>query len=61
MNEPRIRRDEHYLEIPQGTGEAVGLDEVITGLLSGDMNRVLDSLHEPHIEIDPDRKPPKHG
>ena len=61
MNEPRIKRTGRHLEIPQGTDEGVAVDEMITGLLSGDMNRVLHSLHEPHLEADPDRKPPKHG
>lgn len=61
MNEPKIKRSERHIEIPQGTDEAAAVDEVITGLLSGDMNRVLHSLHEPHVEEDPNRKPPKHG
>ena len=61
MNESRIKRSERHLEIPQGTDEGVAVDEMITGLRSGDLNRVLHSLHEPHLEADPDRKPPKHG
>lgn len=42
------------VEIPQGTGEHVAIDELVDDLLHGDMNGVLHALHEPHKEAEPD-------
>ena len=38
------------MEIIQGTGEAVAVDELIDDLIHGNMRGVLHALHEPHKE-----------
>lgn len=38
------------VEIQQGTGEAVALDELVDDFIHGDVNGVLHALHEPHQE-----------
>lgn len=42
------------VEILQGTGESVALDELVDDLLHGDVNGVLSALHEPHREVAPE-------
>lgn len=38
------------IKIPQGTNEAVAVDQLVTDFLRGDFNAVLHDLHEPHDE-----------
>ncbi|RGE20295.1 hypothetical protein [Leucobacter sp. wl10] len=47
------------MEIPQGTGEAVAVDELIDDLLHGDIRGALNALHEPHreAEVGPEAAP----
>lgn len=40
------------MEIIQGTGEAVAVDELVDDLLHGNMRGVLHALHEPHKDAD---------
>lgn len=45
------------LDLPQGTDEAVAVDELVDDMLKGDVNGVLHALHEPHDEHHPGHTP----
>ena len=49
------------IEIPQGTGEPVAIDELIDDLLRGDVNGALHALHEPCAPPGRDELPPGRG
>jgi|AutmiccommunBRH9_1029481.scaffolds.fasta_scaffold01807_6 hypothetical protein len=40
------------VEIPQGTDEAAGIDQVVSDFLRGDTHAVLRDLHEPGGEAE---------
>ncbi|QIK62825.1 hypothetical protein G7068_06140 [Leucobacter viscericola] len=42
------------VEVLQGTGESVALDELVNDFLHGDVNGALHALHEPHSESKPE-------
>lgn len=50
MNGKRAKETGIRVEILQGTGESVAVDELIDDLLHGDVNGALHALHEPHKE-----------
>ena len=53
MDRKRAAETGIRVEIPQGTGESVAVDELIDDLLHGDVNGALHVLHEPHSEVTP--------
>ncbi len=53
MDRKRASETGIRVEIPQGTGESVAVDELIDDLLHGDVNGALHALHEPHNEAVP--------
>lgn len=50
MDGKRVEGSGIRMEIIQGTGEAVAVDELIDDLIHGNMRGVLHALHEPHKE-----------
>lgn len=50
MDRKRAKDTGIRVEVPQGTGESVALDELVTDFLRGDVNGALHALHEPHSE-----------
>lgn len=47
MEKDKASKDGLRVEILQGTNEAVGLDQVVSDFLHGDVKAVLRDLHEP--------------
>ncbi|MFV0432670.1 MAG: hypothetical protein ACK5LO_01610 [Leucobacter sp.] len=47
MERKKARETGIRVEVPQGTGEAVAVDELVDDLLHGNMRGVLRNLHEP--------------
>lgn len=58
MDRKRAKETGIRVEILQGTGESVAVDELIDDLLHGDVNGALHVLHEPHVEPTPGEKLP---
>lgn len=54
MDRKRAKETGIRVEILQGTGESVAVDELIDDLLHGDVNGALHVLHEPHAEVAPE-------
>lgn len=52
MDRKRVEGSGLRMEIIQGTGEAVAVDELVDDLLHGNMRGVLHALHEPHKDAD---------
>lgn len=48
MDKKKVSETGIRVEIPQGTDEAVAVDELIDDFLHGDIRGVLHALHEPH-------------
>ena len=46
------------ITIPEGTHEAVAVDELVNDFLKGDVNSTLHDLHEPHSEEHDGHVPP---
>lgn len=53
MDRKRAKDTGIRVEVPQGTGESVALDELVDDFLHGDVNGALHALHEPHSENKP--------
>lgn len=47
------------VHLPEGTGEAVAVDELVDDFLHGDVQGALHTLHEPHGESDIHHDGPK--
>ncbi|WP_449281391.1 hypothetical protein [Leucobacter sp.] len=58
MDRKKARGSGLRMEIPQGTDEAVAVDELVDDLLHGDVRGVLHALHEPHDEGGPEQELP---
>lgn len=50
MDKKRTSETGLRVVLPEGTHEAVAVDELVTDFLKGDLNAVLHDLHEPHDE-----------
>lgn len=48
MDKKKVSETGIRVEIPQGTDEAVAVDELIDDFLHGDIRGALHALHEPH-------------
>jgi predicted methyltransferase MtxX (methanogen marker protein 4) len=48
LDKKRVSETGIRVEIPQGTDEAVAVDELVDDFLHGDVRGALHALHEPH-------------
>lgn len=58
MEKKRISETGLRITLPEGTHEAVAVDELVTDFLRGDANAALHDLHEPHNEAHEGHTPP---